>query len=44
MAERIQAGEEMLVSSIHKWNMEKLPDQWKSSIIVSVQKKGDKTD
>jgi hypothetical protein len=37
------------VSVIHKlvnsiWNKEKLPDQWKEPIIVSVHKKGDKTD
>jgi hypothetical protein len=48
-AELIQAGGEILLSAIHKlinsvWNKEKLPDQWKESIIVSVHKKGDKTD
>jgi hypothetical protein len=48
-AELIQAGSETLVSVIHKlinsvWNKEELPDQWKESIIVPVQKKGDKTD
>jgi hypothetical protein len=37
------------VSVIHKlinsiWNKEELPDQWKKSIIVKIQKKGDKTD
>jgi hypothetical protein len=37
------------VSVIHKlinsvWNKEELPDQWKVSIIVPVNKKGDKTD
>jgi hypothetical protein len=26
------------------WNNQELPDQWKESIIVSVHKKGDKTD
>jgi hypothetical protein len=31
-----------LINSI--WNTEKLPDQWKESIIVPVLKKGDKTD
>jgi hypothetical protein len=42
-AELIQAGGEILRSKIHKlisyiWNREKLPDQWKASIIVPVQK------
>jgi hypothetical protein len=46
-AELIQAGGEMLLSAIQKviesvWNKEKLPDQWKESIIV--HKKGDKSD
>jgi hypothetical protein len=48
-AELIQAGGELLLSTIHKlinsiWNKEQLPDQWKESIIVPIQKKGDKTD
>jgi hypothetical protein len=48
-AELIQARDETLVSVIHKlinsvWNKEELPDQQKESIIVSVHKKGDKTD
>jgi hypothetical protein len=48
-AEVIQAGGEILLSVIHKlinsiWNKEKLPDQWKESIIVQIHKKGDKTD
>jgi hypothetical protein len=48
-AELIQEGGETLQSAIHKlinsvWNKGKLPDQWKDSIIVSVHKKGDKTD
>jgi hypothetical protein len=48
-AELYQAGGESLVSVIHKlstsiWNQEELPDQWKESIIVPIQKTGDKTD
>ncbi|PNF30898.1 hypothetical protein B7P43_G05207 [Cryptotermes secundus] len=48
-AELIQAGGEILHSKIHNlitsiWHKEKLPDQWKKSIIVLVHKKGDKTD
>jgi hypothetical protein len=48
-AEHIQAGDEILLSAIHKlinsvWNKDELPDQWKQSIIVPVHKKGDKTD
>jgi hypothetical protein len=48
-AELIQAGGKMLLSVIHKlinsiWNKERLPDQWKESIIVPVHKKSDKTD
>jgi hypothetical protein len=43
-AELIQAGGEMLLSAIHKlinsvWNKEELPDQWKDSIIVPIQKR-----
>jgi hypothetical protein len=48
-AELIQAGDETLLSAIHKlvnsvWNKEELPDQWKESIIVPVHKKCHKTD
>jgi hypothetical protein len=48
-AELIQAGGKMLQSVILKfinsvWNKEELPDQWMEFIIVSVHKKGDKTD
>jgi hypothetical protein len=50
-AELIQAGCEKLRSKIQKlitrnsmWNKEKLPDQWKESIIVPVHTKGDKTE
>jgi hypothetical protein len=47
--ELFQAGCETIRSEIHKLinyisNTEKLPDQWKVSIIVPVYKKGDKTD
>jgi hypothetical protein len=45
----IQARGKSLLSVIHKlinsiWNKEKLPDQWKESIIVPIHKKSDKTD
>jgi hypothetical protein len=26
------------------WNKEELPEEWKESVIVPIQKKGDKTD
>jgi hypothetical protein len=43
-AELIRAGGEILLSEIHKlinsvWNKEKLPDQWKESIIVPIKKR-----
>jgi hypothetical protein len=45
LAELIQTGDETLVSVIHKlvnsiWNKEKLPDQWKESVIIPVHKIG----
>jgi hypothetical protein len=48
-AELIQAGGETLRSEIHKiikliWNKEELPHQWKESTVVSIHRKGDKTD
>jgi hypothetical protein len=48
-AELIQAGGETLHSEINKlikliWNKEKLPPQWKKSIVVPIHKKGDKTE
>jgi hypothetical protein len=41
VAELIQAGSETLRSEIHKlinsiWNKEKLPDQWKAFVVVSI--------
>jgi hypothetical protein len=49
LIELIQAGGEILLSAIHKlinplWNKEALPDQWKQSLIVPINKMGDKTD
>ena len=48
-AELIKAGGRKICSEIHKlsistWNKEKLPEEWKESIIVRIYKKGDKTD
>jgi hypothetical protein len=48
-AELILAGGETLRSEIHKvirliWNKEKLPHQWKESIVIPIYKKSDKTD
>jgi hypothetical protein len=48
-AELIQAGEETLLSEIHKlfkliWNKKELLHQWKEAIVVHIHKKGDKTD
>jgi hypothetical protein len=49
LAELIKAGGETLYSEIHKlicsiWNKEELPQQWTDSVIVSIHKKGDKSD
>jgi hypothetical protein len=48
-AELIQARGETLHLEIDKlikliWNKEELPHQWKESIVVSIHKKGNKTD
>jgi hypothetical protein len=48
-AELIKAGGEILCSEIRRLvcsilNKEELPQQWKESIIISIYKKGDKTD
>ena len=48
-AEQIKAGGRTIRFAIHKliiysWNKEALSDEWKESIIVPIQKKGDKTD
>jgi len=48
-AELIKAGGRTICLEIHKlitsiWKKEKLPEEWKESIIIPIQKKGDKTD
>jgi hypothetical protein len=48
-AELMKAGGGTIHVEIHKliisiWNKNKLPEEWKESITVSIYKKGDKTD
>ena len=48
-AELINAGCRTVCSELHKliisiWNKEKLPEEWKESIIVPIYKKSDKRD
>ena len=49
LAVMIKAGGSTVRCAIHKfiiaiWNKEELPGEWKESIIIPIQKKGDKTD
>jgi len=48
-AELIKAGFRTICLEIHNlitsiWKKEKLPEEWKESIIVAIHKEGDKTD
>ena len=48
-AELIKAGGSTIRGEIYKliisiWNKERMPEEWKESIIVPIYKKGDKTD
>jgi hypothetical protein len=47
-AELIKARGRTIRCAIHKliaiWNKKELPEEWKESIIVTIHKKGDKTD